>query len=620
MPQQSKSDILKMHEENAPADLVASMEAYQVALQDLVDVRRTPTTMFESEIANIASSLVMSGITESIKGIKYDDDIVTMEGVNPDNLDETKEMSVAESHIYNLQTLMENSVTASRVANERNLNEITPFDGFLPFVITRSYLPLVGKDIMPYIVPKVPFVRIKEKYKYIVTKDNHSYLRPDVYSDPESVKEILAASKGKTVTNAWFPEGTEITASEENPADYTEGEKSYKLPTDGVRVVVDVLAESGGMLDIGDALDIDIHVEGARGKVTNSEGTTMMVEAHHLEAYPDVGSYSPQRSVSAEIKYLVKNSKGEVENTVEDRIYGTFNARTNTFEIVSATGVTKQICFGGHMSNKNNMEYISYRNDYKTYDHPIPEGYNMNVPLTLEDERLYRETASISIIADAINEMTEISVQMEDMEMYGKIKEERSRWIGVSGKSHPFIHFQKGPVVIADEVDVAYTAGQLLKRNEVTQDAISYALSRMIGDVRNTCGNEPFKIVLLAHPNVSSLFVGNNIDWKIEQGMAIAEGIRSDYNMGIYTADGNRVKLVSSQKFEESEGVQGIILPVNETNFLSWKHFKFQTIFSKEYHVREMPNNPNIRMLANYHTHSYVPLGFQLKIKNYHNK
>lgn len=613
----NKTSLLKMHEQNAPKELIASMESLCERLEDLVDVKRNPSALFSSEMIPIVSGIVMEGVEESIKNIGYDpDEVVFMEGLTEDKDEESVPMSVTESHLANLTSLMENSGSEYRIANERNLNEITPFDAFLPFTIVRSYLPLVGKDILPYVVPKVPFVRIKEKYKYIVTKDNKSYLRPDVYNDPDAINEILKSAKGRAVTDAWFPAGTEV-ASDASDFDYTIGDVKYKAPTDGVRVTVDVLGESGGIVEIGDALDIDVHVEGARGVVTNSEGETQVIEVHHLEAYPDITSYSPQRSINAVIKYAVKNSAGEVEEIIEDRIQGMYNHRTSTFEVMSFKGITKQICFGGHLSNKNNTEYISYRNEYNSYEHPIPEGFNMVVPLTLEDEQLYKETASISIIADAVGECTEIFTNSEDMSILHKFNEEFNRWDGVSGDEHPFVHFQKGPVVFNKEVDVAYTNGQLLKRNQYVQDAVQYALSRLVGEVRITCANDPFKIVLFCHPNVASLFVGDNIDWKITPGTAVAEGIRSDYNMGIYTANGDTMRLVSSQKFSESDGVRGIVLPVNETNFLSWKQFKYSLIFSKDYRASEMQNNPAVRGLSRFHTQSYVPLQLRLQIKNY---
>ena len=613
----NKTSLLKMHEQNAPKELVASMENLCTALEDLVDVRRNPSQLFSSEMIPIVSGIVMEGVSESIRNIGYDpEEVVFMEGMTEDKDEESVPVSVEESHIANLTSLMENSGSEYRIANERNLNEITPFDAFLPFTIVRSYLPLVGKDILPYVVPKVPFVRIKEKFKYIVTKDNKSYLRPDVYNDPEAINEILKSAKGRAVTNAWFPAGTEV-AEDAEDFDYEVDGVKYKAPTDPVRVTVDVLAESGGVVEIGDALDIDVHVEGARGVVVNSEGETQVIEAHHLEAYPDITSYSPQRSINAVIKYAVKNSAGEVEEIIEDRIQGMYNHRTSTFEVMSFHGITKQICFGGHLSNKNNTEYISYRNEYNSYEHPIPEGFNMAVPLTLEDEQLYKETSSISIIADAVSECTEIFTNSEDMSILYKFNEEFNRWNGVAGDEHPFVHFQKGPVVFDKEVDVAYTNGQLLKRNQYVQDAVQYALSRLVGEVRTTCGNDPFKIVLFCHPNIASLFVGDNIDWKITPGTAVAEGIRSDYNMGIYTANGDTMRLVASQKFSEADGVRGIILPVNETNFLSWKQFKYSLIFSKDYRISEMQNNPAIRGLSRFHTQSYVPLQLRLQIKNY---
>lgn len=611
----NKTSLLKMHEQSAPKELIASMENLCTALEDLVDVKRNPSQLFSSEMIPIVSGLVMEGVTEGIRNMEYEDDAVVFMESQSEEDEESKPVSITEAHIANLTSLMENSGSEYRIANERNLNEITPFDAFLPFTIVRSYLPLVGKDILPYVVPKVPFIRIKEKYKYIVTKDNKSYLRPDVYNDPDAINDILKSAKGRAVTKAWFPAGTVVEGN--GDFDYMEGTVKYKAPTEGVRVTVDVLGESGGITEIGDALDIDVHVEGARAVVQNKAGETQVIEAHHLEAYPDITSYSPQRSINAVIKYAVKDAEGNVESIIEDRIQGMYNHRTSTFEVMSFKGITKQICFGGHLSNKNNTEYISYRNEYNSYEHPIPEGFNMAVPLTLEDEQLYKETSSISIIADAVSECTEIFTNAEDMSMLYKFNQEFNNWNGVSGAEHPFVHFQNGPVVFDKEVDVAYTNGQLLKRNQYVQDAVQYALSRLVGEVRITCANDPFKIVLFCHPNTASLFVGDNIDWKITPGTAVAEGIRSDYNMGIYTANGDTMRLVASQKFKEEDGVRGIILPVNETNFLSWKQFKYSLIFSKDYKVSEMQNNPAVRGLSRFHTQSYVPLQLRLKIKNY---
>ena len=126
-------------------------------------------------------------------------------------------------------------------------------------------------------------------------------------------------------------------------------------------------------------------------------------------------------------------------------------------------------------------------------------------------------------------------------------------------------------------------------------------------------------MVAYCHPNVASLFVGDNVDWTVKAGENIMSGIRSDYNMGITTQDGNAMRLITSMKFKESDGIQGLAFPVNEQNFLTWKHFKRALYFDRDHRIQQMPNNPNIMCVATFHTQSYVPMGFQIKITGYQN-
>jgi hypothetical protein len=156
-----------------------------------------------------------------------------------------------------------------------------------------------------------------------------------------------------------------------------------------------------------------------------------------------------------------------------------------------------------------------------------------------------------------------------------------------------------------------------MKRSEYAQDKISHELNGIIREIRSTCRNEPFRLVAYCHPNIASLFVGDNIDWTVKNGDTIMGGIRSDYNMGITTQDGNALRIITSLKFKEEDGLRGLGFPVNEQNFLTWKHFKRALYFDRDHRVREMPNNPNIMCVATFHTQSYVPLSFQLKITGY---
>ena len=607
----------------APQDLIVAMESLADTLSSVVDIRREPAKIFDPTISEIAFDYALEGVDQAVDKFQYEDGAtIWLESMTDDVTEASQAMSMKDAHMHNLRQLMENSVMEARTAhpNQRNLNELTPFDAFLPFTIIRSYLPLVMKDIVPYVVPAKDFIRLKWSYKYAVTKDNQKYLRPDIYNDPATVETILDSAKGKRVTEEWYPAGTLTGNDGTDPGDYTgEDGLNYTLPEGGIKIsAFDLLAESGGTPSVGDQLDRDICVYGARAKVTNSNDTEKIVEVYEINAYPDLTSISPQRSVSFTVRYPVYDDANEtIENWVEDRVFGSYNDSSMTWDLVSLTGATLQIQFGGHLSNKNNTEYISYTSDYRVEQHPIPEGYRMNAPITPEDMHLYNQTASIDIVANAINEATEMFTEFEDAAVLRTLDKQYDLWVD-KGTNHPFIHFQKGPVVFEREVSVAYSSSAgLLKRNQYVQDTIAYNLDRMIQDIQKTTQNEPYKVVLFAHPAICSLFVGDSVDWKITPGTSVSEGIRTDYNMGIYTSAGQALRLVSSLKFAREDGVRFIVLPVNEENFLSWKHFKYSMYFDRDHRIAEMLQVPNVLAISRFYTHPYIPMQGKLKIVDY---
>ena len=87
--------------------------------------------------------------------------------------------------------------------------------------------------------------------------------------------------------------------------------------------------------------------------------------------------------------------------------------------------------------------------------------------------------------------------------------------------------------------------------------------------------------------------------------------------MGIFTAQGDSVKLVSTKKITEDTGIHVFVYPVNEENYQTWKHFKRGLYFDRNHHVKEMPNNPNIMGVAMFESHAYIPFQTRLIPKNY---
>lgn len=624
----TRSQAQMMYSNERTRDILESLNGLQEAVST-VDLNLNPEAVYQKEYWPLIENYVTSGLEESLTqtmGTEDNKEYVFMEGLTEDDNEVPTQMETVQAHMHNVRQLLENSLTDGRVgsANLKNLNELTPLDAFIPLLIVRSYLPMCGKDLMPYVVPKMKFIRFKELQKWIVTKDGSKYRRPDVYTNVVAVDQIIDSGKGRKVSDLWYPLGEDTDTAVEGST-YTEmtdeGEKIRTIPTDKLSMVgLDLLEESGGNRNIGDALSEDVYVSAARAIVTASDNKEYVVEAEDLAIYYDVTSYTPQRSISGEIKYVLHMepaAEGEEPKTEEfvDRIYGSYDAEAATFELVSARGYTKQIKFGGNLSNKNNMEYISFKNDFKTYQHVIPDGIRSNFPITYEDTQLYRETGNIDIIANAVADMNEIFIQLEDTSIVGKVQE---CWKKFENKTdHSCYRFEGKRVAWRKEVDLERDASRHFKNLEYIQDELQYALSREIAAIRTTTGAEPFKVHLACHPNVASLFVGDNFSWKVQPGAAIADNIRSDYYMGIYTAQGDSMRVVATQKFAEEDGIVILVQPVNEENFMTWKHFKRAMFFDKNHRISEMPNNPNIMGVATFHTHPYIPFQVRLIPKNY---
>lgn len=623
---------LNYYKQKAPEELVASMESFVSRMSGYADILRDPMSLYTKDMADVTTANVMESLENSNALQKFGDSAyedgaqVFLESMTEDEDEVSEAVGMGDLHRRNIKQLLENSSVAMRTAagNQRNLGELTPYDAFLPFAIIRTYLPLIGKDLVPYVVPKQHFIRIKQQYKYIVTKDNQRFLEPYVYSDYEATLNILDSAKGAKVTDTWYPEDIAEKQGTTAGADFTEVvdgvETGFKFKENATFKVedLDLLGESGGQREIGDQLDIDICIDAARAMVTNSAGKSYMVTVENIQGYLDVTAISPKNQMGAKVRFPVKNEQGQVERWVEDQIMATYDPNTNRANVVSLHGFVKQVRFGGHLSNKNNMEYISFHDEYESWEHPIPEGYRGNMPITVEDMRLYSETANIDIIAFGINRMTEMFTNLEDTSIVANVAKEADKWIGVN--EHPFEQFQKGRIVITRTVDVTYEQNNpFMKRASFVQDRISAELNATIRDLRTTCQNEPFRLVAYCHPNIASLFVGDNVNWTIKAGDSLMSGIRSDYNMGITTQDGNAMRIITSMKFKEEDGVRGLVFPINEHNFLSWKHFKRALYFDRDHRIQQMPNNPNIMCVATFKTQSYVPLAFRLKIQGYQN-
>ena len=152
----SKDQRLKLAKEESPKGLISLFEGLSDKLSYLADISQDSRQMFSKEVSEITNNYVMEACQSMLDNVDYGDETQVFESYDVDgNVVARNEMAVSDAHRANLQQLLENSAGEMRVAmaNQHNLNQLTPFDAFLPFTIIRSYLPLIGKDLMPAQTP-----------------------------------------------------------------------------------------------------------------------------------------------------------------------------------------------------------------------------------------------------------------------------------------------------------------------------------------------------------------------------------------------------------------------------------------------------------------------------------
>lgn len=617
---EKKEALLNYYKENRPTKLIEAYHELRNSVSQYADIFENPGAIFDPALRDFYVEYATKYATPMIEAAAMPDEMQLLESLDRPEVENTI-VTTKEAHKQNMRQLLENSLFEGRIVNADNMSiqNLIPFDSFIPLIIARSYEPMVGKELIPSQTAPVPYVTIKEIRKYIVSKTGKKYPRPEVYSDRKSAREILNSSKGRPVTDKWYPaimsdDGTKELEDDEVTADMLDAIDSLKIGNKDENKL-DLLVESGGVREIGDSLDINVCVSQLQCVVTNSQGEKQIVTINDVNAYPDIGSLA-KGSITIDVKIPIYNSNGEVESHVYDKVFGQYDAEYSTIILSSHFGYVKRAKFAGNLSNKNNYEFFSFLQDFTETRHPIPEGYSSQVPITTEMMQLYRETSNIDVVAYVMNEMTEIFTQLEDVEILAKIDEEKEKWEGKGSEIHPFERIN-GPVVITHECPIKHDASRLLKRNEYLQDEVNYHLDLLIADIRNILGPEPFYLRTFCHPNIAQMFVGDNYDWKITPGTNATEGIRSDFHMGIYTAGGNAMKLVTSQKFDEEDGIRMLVYPVSEKQFLTWRNYKYSMFFTREYHNPMMSLVPNFKGQDRFYTHAYIPIQAQLKITGY---
>ena len=463
-----------------------------------------------------------------------------------------------------LHQLLENS--AQEILVESSISPLQPVVGITLPVLKKSFLTGNFKDVVPAEVPDKPIVRRTFERRFLQDNDGKKYYFPDIFYD-KSYKEIMSKGKGNKIYSGWLPSGNDT------------------LPI----ADLNIMELSGGTIQKRDTIALDFAVAAVKLEV-GAELVTKLVNVQPNQ--------SANNTFNAKVEHVSEDG-----TVVTDVLFGSVDYRTGIVHVSSSAGKIKKVQFGGHLSNENNVNSPDIGRERTLVEWKIADGVRINAPITLEEAKDTRNLFDIDVSTDYINTISELLAQTEDSDGFDYLDTRFAEWESDESRAAPFGY------------DCKFTESRLFKcvppagipitSAQYIHEQLKFNLSRLIDVMKVKLRNKNLMFVMYAHPNNISL-ITDDVNWVINQDTKVG-GIRLDYKFGVYTANENRVHVVSTLKHPVSEGFRIVAIPTDEET-ITFKQLKYAVSISSAYRNPNVDKVPNIMGTSRYLTIDVLPI------------
>lgn len=481
-----------------------------------------------------------------------------------------------------LEQLFENS--ALEIVREASaVGQLSPIVGISLPILKKNFLECHSKDIVMTEVPSKPIVKVAFERKFLKDKTGNKYYIPDIFYN-DSYKEVLAMAKGKTISDAWYPvRDTDVTAS---------------LPIQDLPI----MSLSGGTMEARDQLAYDFCIEALRIEVPNADGSGVVLkdfDGYNIQ--PDMGSHN-----SFTFRVKVNGDNGAV---VEDIVTGMVDLYAGKVSVASTAGKIKQVKFGGHLSNENNLETVELDRERETREWKIPDGQRINTGLTIEKIKDYKALFDIDVTTDIIADMSTTLTQFEDSYILDFLDDSLNKW--KDKKDLPF-GYTDGFVESAN-FSCTPPSNVFVTPSQWISTELKYYLNRHIDQLKVKLRTVDIMFVVYGHPNNITL-IQDDVKWVIDEDTKIG-GIQLDYAFGVMTTNKNRIHVVSSLKVPQDKGLRVVAYPVSKET-ITFKHYKYSLNIENIYRNPFTPLTPNVMGTSRYLMSEVLPVQGQFTLQN----
>lgn len=481
------------------------------------------------------------------------DSVLTSEGM--------KDRPFYHNYADRVGQLLDNSM--KQIATESVMTGYAPIVSYAPFFIKNQWVNCVYKDVVMTEVPTSPVINLAYEKRYlkaIVDGEMKEYPIPEVNYDDAAMAEIRAASTGLAIDNT----------------------KDITLPLN--EVILKAAYVPGIVVKPGTELTPDITIS----EVTFTNGKSGDAAATYRVPTNIRTDITTHNFVKGKVKYDVKDSNGNVTETLEDELIGNVDFKTGHVRVYStASGDAKvqSIKLSGKLANRWNERSLDVERRVEQIQHVMPEsGPRLNCGITVEESADALALQNIDMIADNIDMMGRTLADLEDMEIRTFLKSSFNAQEAAGVGPHGY-----GKLTVQGYFDTIPFETYQGNISTWQNDAREY-FERVINQLKILLRSEQVVMIAVCHPNLIRFFK-DNINWTFTENTELS-GMKLNYNFGVMTSSSDKIHFITSQYAKVEDGISIVVIPLTK-ELITFKHFKYNVVVDRGY------RNPNHTLIPN---------------------
>lgn len=483
-----------------------------------------------------------------------------------------------------LSQLTDNSL--GEIATEAVMTGYAPIVAYAPFFLKKQWVNCIWKDVLMTEVPDNPVINYQFQKRYIRSLDGTDYEIPNVYYKKDVMAKLLAEATGTPIL--------------EDPIELPMSNVCLIDPSKNADPTKQYIADGFVARDPQNALTPDIHIK-----------KVILVDKADSNKEYEVPTnicidITTQNFTKGKVVYHVKDSDGKVIRTLEDEIVGKVDFDTGSVTALAVNGVASKIVLAGKTANRFNHRSLDVKRTVEQIQKVMPEsGPRLNSAITIEEAADALALNKIDMFADNVDMMGNILANLEDLE----IKQFMDNSFQVQDDAQMGPHGYEN-LIVKGSFSAIPLAGYGQNVTSWMQDSKEY-FERILEELKYKLNTSECIVTCVCHPSLVR-FIKADIRWVFSNETDIS-GLKLQYDLGIITANGDKVHVITSRYMDAEEGIRFVVIPTTK-ELITYKHLKYSVTVDRGYRHPLEPLVPNIMATQRTLTFEVLPVQARLTI------